>query len=353
MARWWSIGIVSLVLLAACSQPTVMQKQRLYLFGTLVDVELDGVSRQQAETAFTTINHDFLRMHIQWHAWKPDGELYRINRNLGRGVTSQPVSPFVQELIDRSNQIYRSSNGLFNPAIGQLIDLWGFHQDGRPDGPPPTASSVKALVDRHPGMDDITIQKGKLVSRNRAVNLDFGAIAKGHALDLARKRLKGLGVKQAMLNAGGDLCVMGRHQNRPWHVGIRHPQGHGVLAAIDVDGDECVMTSGNYERFREHKHVRYAHILDPRSGWPVQGVVSVTVVDSDGALADAAATALTVAGGDGWYRIARQMGLRYVMLVTDDGTVHMSPAMAERVRFEGPTPVQVVLSRPLMDVASR
>ena len=161
------------------------------------------------------------------------------------------------------------------------------------------------------------------------------------------KRLRDMGVRNAIVNAGGDLRAIGRRGNRPWRVGIRHPQGSGVLASVEIESDESVFTSGNYERYRIHEGVRYSHIIDPRTGMPVNHIASATVIHHNGAVADAAATALTIAGPMDWPRIAKQMGIKYVMLVDEKGTVYMNPAMAKRVRFEGKNEPAIVISEPL------
>jgi thiamine biosynthesis lipoprotein len=138
------------------------------------------------------------------------------------------------------------------------------------------------------------------------------------------------------------MTAMGRHDDRPWRVGVRHPQGRGVLAALELHDGESVHTSGNYERYSEHEGVRYGHIIDPRTGYPGREIVSATVIHDDGAVADAAATALVLAGLRDWQRIAAQMGVKLAMLVDADGTVHMPPAMAARVHFtDEPPPVQL------------
>lgn len=195
-------------------------------------------------------------------------------------------------------------------------------------------------------MEDILLEGDILTSTNPAVQLDFGAFAKGYAIDLAIRRLRGFGIENAIVNAGGDLRAIGSKAGQPWRVGVRHPQGGGVLASIEVRGDESVFTSGNYERYREHEGVRYQHILDPRTGMPVEGVTSVTVIHDNGAEADAAATALVVAGPDDWHRVARRLGIKYVMLVDDGGTVYVNPAMRDRLRFQS-TPRHLVVSDPL------
>jgi thiamine biosynthesis lipoprotein len=119
-----------------------------------------------------------------------------------------------------------------------------------------------------------------------------------------------------------------------------------VFAIIEVSGDESVFTSGDYERNFIYQGQTYHHIIDPRTGYPASGSRSVTVVHSDAVTADAAATALFVAGPEGWVGVARDMGLRYVMLVDEAGTVHLTPAMAKRVEFLDKEP-DIRLSEPL------
>jgi thiamine biosynthesis lipoprotein len=336
--------LAGLFLLGACSGPPREHRDTLYIFGTLMNLDIISRDDRLARRATTELDHDFQRMHRDWHGWKPLGELYRLNQRIAAGDSGMPVSPSLAELIRQSKAIYRDSDGLFNPAIGRLIGLWGFHQDELPHGAPPSRKAISELLARKPGMDDLDIQDGRLISHNPYVELDFGGFAKGYALELAEQHLRRLGIDNAMLNAGGDLCGMGRHGERPWRVGIRHPQGKGVIASVQIEDGECVLTSGNYERYLEHDGVRYPHIIDPRSGQPVAEIASATVIDHNGGLADAAATALTVAGSREWFPIARRMGLKYVMLVDETGTVYMNPAMARRIRFEGHKPGKIVIS---------
>ena len=170
-------------------------------------------------------------------------------------------------------------------------------------------------------------------SKNPAVRLDFGGIAKGYAIDLACESLKLLGVRNAIVNAGGDLRAFGGHGDRPWRIAVRHPGG-GIIGSLETGADEAVFTSGNYERFRQDDESRYPHILDPRTGWPVRNLSSVTVVANEGWLADAAATALIVAGPDEWVDVARSMGVRQVLLVDENGKTYLTPEMDRRVDFE-------------------
>jgi thiamine biosynthesis lipoprotein len=293
-----------------------------------------------------TIAADFQKMHRDWHAWEP-GMLTELNRDLAQGKTVT-VEPLLLGLVDRSKEIVRRSDGLFNPAIGKLIALWGFHsEDLRRVRSPPPKEAIAELVAQNPSMEDIELDGTRVHGRNPAVQLDFGAIAKGYAGDLAVHRLREMGVHNALVNAGGGLIAIGQSGDRPWRVGIRHPQGEGIIADIELRSGESVHTSGNYERYNEHEGVRYPHILDPRTGMPVQDIVSVTVLHDNGALADAAATALVVAGPQEWYRISKQLGVKHAMLVDAQGTVYMSPQMQQRVHFASENPGRIVVSDPL------
>lgn len=337
------VPLLLLLLLAGCSRPALYEA-KVFVFGTLADISVWGADEKTARAAVDAVAADFQRMHHEWHAWEP-GPLVELNTAIAAGQ-SAPVPPSIVPLIERSQEIYLLSDGLFNAAIGRLLNLWGFQSSERPSGPPPAREAVAALLAEKPAMTDLELREGVLHSTNPAVQLDFGGIAKGYAVELALARLRSFGIDNAIVNAGGGLGVIGRHGDRPWRVGVRHPQGQGVLASLEVHDGEHVHTSGNYERFREHEGLRYAHILDPRTGWPVDSITSCTVISQDGTLADAAATALVIAGRDDWHRLAIQMGIKYVMLVGEDGTVYMNPAMAARVQFGETTP-PIVLSQEL------
>jgi FAD:protein FMN transferase len=317
---------------------------RIITFGTLVDISIWGAEPELARRAAHTLEQDFNYENDAWYAWRP-GALARLNEHLASGSWFA-AAPSMLPLIEAGQRLSRASGGLFNPAIGRLIELWGFQRTPPPDHPP-AAEAVAALVQQHPSMDDISIQGDRLRCTNAAVKLDLGGYAKGYALDLAVRRLRKMGIENAIINAGGDLRAIGLHGGRPWRIGIRDPRTGGVLASIEVSGDESVMTSGDYQRFFEYQGQRYSHILDPRTGYPAQGTESATVIDGNATQGDAAATALFVAGPEQWPQVAKSMGIRYVLLVDSAGMVHMTPEMAARVHFEVAPRPRVAISVPL------
>ncbi len=336
-----------LLSLAACDRGPSDHQQTLLVFGTLLDIKAYTDRPEHFNKAVQDLEQTFQTMHKEWHAWKGEGELVRLNLAFADG-RSVSVSPQLAELLRQAQSYSRDSDGLFNPAIGRLIGLWGFHSDEPPGGPPPDPARIKALIEAAPSMDDIRFDGNRLSSDNPAAEIDLGAFAKGYALNLAIDELKARGIGNAIVNAGGDLCVSGRHGERPWMIGIRHPLGEGVIASVGVSDGECVLTSGNYERYREYEGIRYAHIIDPRTGYPVKHVASATVISKDGGLADAAATALSVAGPQEWRRIAARMRLSEVMLVDENGVVYLTPAMQKRLTLEQPV-AELVVSDPAVE----
>lgn len=335
------------ILLGACQpmqQEAPVYEYTIIAFGTLIDVSITGVDKASAEKAFETLEWDFNYMHGTWHAWRPSA-LSRINGLLPSKLDFS-IAPSILPLITRADELAASSDNLFNPAIGKLIALWGFHNDEPTTHSPPDAEAIAALLAANPRMSDVHVKGIEIRGDNDAVQLDFGAFAKGFGVDVAIAHLRELGIENAIINAGGDLRAIGQRGTRPWRIGIRQPLGDGVLASLETQADESVFTSGDYERWFEYEGQRYHHILDPRTGYPAAGTRSVTVIHTEAALADAAATALFVAGPKDWWRIAKRMGLRYVLLVADDGTLHITPAMATRVDF-GDNKPELMISAPL------
>lgn len=258
------------------------------------------------------------------------------------------VSDLVLLGLEKAKEFEKISDGYFNPAIGEMIAAWGFHQDELPKGLKPPLDKIKALAAKHPSMKDVVIRDHLVYATNPTVSFDFGGFGKGLALDLAEEKLKEMGVEHAVLNAGGDINTLGDHGDRPWVMAIRHPfVKWDVIASVELKPDEELYTSGNYERFLEHEGLQYSHILTPKTGMPVDHIVSASVIHDNGALADAAATALSVAGPDDWYRIAKKMGLKYVLLIDENGTFYTNPAMKVRVRISDKVTPKFVVSDPL------
>jgi thiamine biosynthesis lipoprotein len=323
--------ILFFMICSACSQQ-VEQRAEFFVFGTLVEVVVRNADPDSATQAFAVLQQRFQLMHRDWHAWEA-GALAEINTAFATGQQAA-VTEDIRYLILQSQQLEAQSEGRFNAALGGLIGLWGFHTSDYPvTSPPPDDADIQDFLKAAPSANDI-IFSGELVSStNPSVQLDFGAIAKGYAVDIALEILAQHGITNALVNAGGDLRASGGTKVNPWKVGIRNPGG-GVIGGIEIVGDEAVFTSGVDQRYLEQSGLRYPHILDPYSGHAVKGVASVTVIADRGYFADAAATALIVAGVDSWQELAVDMGLKEVLLIDDQGEIFMTPEMRDRLKLE-------------------
>lgn len=331
------LALILAPLIIGCKPAPEVDRLTLTAFGTLVDITLYPGGTHDLPGLEQALLNPLSALHQEWHAWSP-GALTTANQALTTGDWFTPT-PDIALLVARAQVLEQQSNGLFNPAIGALVAAWGFHQD-EPAGPPPTPDWLAEFMADPPRMALIEYHQGQLRGHHPRLQLDFGGIAKGLALLHAVDLLHALGVEHAVINAGGDLFTLGQPRHRPWRVGIRNPLGPGVLAGLELGPGEAVFTSGTYERGYlwndEHVH----HVLDPRTGRPSQGLSAVTVVNPDPILADAAATALLIAGPDAWPELAWKLGLTEVLVVLTDGSLEVTPALKERLRMTGAVPIR-------------
>ncbi|MBY6204438.1 FAD:protein FMN transferase [Halomonas denitrificans] len=316
------------VLLAGCA-PIGDHDATYFVFGTEVRVQVRGVSDEHAASAFRLLGPEFQRMHREWHPWEP-GALAELNDALLRGGR-KVTTPDLAELVRVSVQLEAESMGRFNPAIGELVRLWGFHTSEYPlTEPPPSDEAIADALAWQPGMRSLAVDGRSVRSLKRGVRLDFSGIAKGLAVKRACELLASVEITDALIDAGGDVMVCGA-TDRPWRVGVRNPAG-GVLTTLEVREPVAVFTSGNDYRYGEFDGERYAHILDPFTGRPVDEVIQATVIHADPLRADAGATALVVAGIGAWRMVADSMSLERALVVDAEGRVHATEAITAETR---------------------
>jgi len=314
-----------------------------YVFGTVVEITIVDRDTVRAQEAVGWIFREFDRMHRELHAWKA-GELVALNQAIARGEKNIRTTGEIAALIRESQLLAEESGGLFNPAIGKLVGLWSFHRD-KPGGPLPDPEDIARVVSANPRMSDLRLQGNAVTSVNPAVQLDFGGYAKGYALDRAAEILRANGIRSALVNAGGNVMALGRRTGRPWRVGLESPRGHAFFATIELGDGEAIGTSGDYRRYYEIDGKRYSHIIDPRTGYPVPGVQSVTVLvpkqAGAGALSDAATKPIFIEGPRGWKDAAARMGVACAMLIDTDGVVHVTRELSARIRVNDPARIAV------------
>ena len=342
MCRLLSL-LVAAWLLAACG-PSEPWRQESYVFGTRVELAIAGAPEAQARAAGNRVLQEFDRLHRTYHAWQPS-DLSALNEAMAAGRTHDVSAEFAG-YIREAQTVAAAGEHLFDPGIGRLIALWGFHTD---DIQPrlPDAGAVQALLAQHPSIADLRLDGNHVSSRNNSVAIDFGGYLKGVALDRAAASLKQDGIGNALINIGGNVMALGTRDGKPggaaWRIGIQHPRPQGTggapLATLELRDGEAIGTSGDYHRYFEMAGHRYCHLLDPRSGFPAEGTQAVTVLIAPGPGAgmrsDALSKPIFIAGRD-WRGMAKKLGVEAVLKVGADGTVSATPAMQARVKIEVP-----------------
>ena len=325
--------VVTLSFLQSCSQTSLYQSKH-YVFGTIVDISIYGESDKKAEEAIQAILNEFTRLHNSLHAWKKS-DLTHLNESIAKNKPYKNASAELIEIINEAKVLENASNHLFNPAIGELIDYWGFHQDEF-NSIHPDPSKIKTLVERNPSLDQVRISGSSISSTNAHVKIDLGGYAKGYALDQASKILHDHHIKNALINIGGNIIAIGQHGNKPWRVGIQDPRGSQAIAKLDLLDGWAIGTSGDYQRYFMIDGVRYCHLIDPLTGFPVQGVYSVTVLiepaQNAGALSDVLSKPLFIGKKEDRQAIAEKLNIRHYLII-EDNVISMTQTMADKIQF--------------------
>lgn len=342
--RRWAAALVLSTLLAACGEPTTVQREA-FVFGTRVEVLVaePKVSKGEAEEAIAAVLAEFDRLHRTYHAWQPS-PLTQLNQSFAAERPS-PVDAEMAGFIRESQRLSALGNGLFDPGIGKLVALWGFHADTFAPRLPDPGLLAGWLASR-PSIADVSVTptaNGGFEARSRkgSVALDFGGYLKGVALDRAAAILRQHEISHALVNIGGNVIALGDKFGQPWRVGIQHPRQPGPLAALTLKDGEAIGTSGDYQRFFEVDGHRYSHLLDPRSGRPADHTQAVTVLVSPapglpaavGALSDAASKPVFIAGPKDWQAQAAKLGLTQVLRVDQRGAIQVSRPLAQRLQW--------------------
>ena len=330
------LQLVLPLLLAACSNKDDVFRQESFVFGTRVEISIQGEPTSKAEAAAAAVLQRFDALHRKLHAWQPSA-LERLNTAFASG-TRAPVDSELAYILQDARDYSLQNGELFNPAIGNLIRLWGFQAD-QPQSVLPDAKAIAAEVKAAPSMRNVHVENGIAWSDNPAVRIDLGGYAKGYALDEAANILKQRGVRNALINIGGNVMALGRHGDRPWKVGIQHPRKPGVVATLELHDGEAIGTSGDYQRYFEASGKRYCHLIDPRNGRPAEGMQSVTILVSGshaGTRSDVLSKPLFIGGANQLTAEAERSNLENVLAIAADGSVLVTPAMQKRLQWSEP-----------------
>jgi thiamine biosynthesis lipoprotein len=325
------ILVSSLAPLAACSRPKQAFQETIAVFGTLVRITLYAGSQEAANAAFAAVNARFQQIHTDWHAWEKGGLISKINQAIADGKPIE-VNAEVAQFIQRNQELCQQSDGLFDPGIGKLIKLWGFHQNSYEGNKIPAQSAIDDLLAQAPSIRQLQWQGTQLFCPNPAVSLDFGASGKAYALNAATDTLKQQGIKQATIAIGGDIQVLGEKPDGAWRIGIADPQQPDrALATFHLASGEAACSSGTYERFYTDQGKKVSHIIHPFTGQPVHNIQHSTAIHHDSLIAEVGALAQLIAGKTDWQRIAQQLDVTLSYLIDDQQQQYISTSMQQKL----------------------
>lgn len=344
-ARWF-IGTGAFLLcvaLCGCSENTANKESKaeevqsvsaqteysdtLFAMDTYMSLTAYG---DRAEEAVEESKKEIQRLDNLWSVSSEKGELYAINQN-GKGA----VSADTVEILERAEKIHKSTNGTFDITVYPLMNLWGFTTGEYKVPKEKNIKETLALVNQE--QINLDAEQGT-VTLGEGQKMDLGGIAKGYTSNRVMEIWKNAGITSGMVTLGGNVQVLGsKIDGTPWKVGIRNPEEEeGSMIGILQVTDCAVITSGGYERYFEEAGKEYHHILDTSTGYPAEnGLISVTIVSSDGTLADGLSTALFVMGKEDAIAYWKQHKEEFdIVLVEENGEIYVTEGLEDQFSSE-------------------
>ena len=285
--------------------------------GSDFEITVVAITQLEADKQIAIAIGEISRIEALISSWKTTSETSNINKNAG--VSPVKVSEELFSLIQRALQISNLTDGAFDISYASMDKLWKY--DGSMTQMPSKEAIKKSVA--KVGYKDIVVdpQNSTVFLKNKGMKIGFGAIGKGYAADKAKKLLISNGVSGGIINASGDINSWGsKPSGSSWQVAITNPLNKNKAFAM-LPIKDAVVTSGNYEKYVTFNSRRYSHIIDPRTGYPSQGIISVTVFAPKAELADALATSVFVMGVETGIDRINQLKAIECIIITDTGTI--------------------------------
>jgi len=308
-----------------------------FLMDTVVEIKVYHKRKAEAEKAINSSMEEMKRVEQKMSCFFSGSEVSRINKDafleekkgslLVEGWI--PISDELFSLLEESVLLSKLTKGCFDITIYPLWKIWKFEGENIEVPGKGKIERVLKLV----AYKNMILQNGKISFAKKGMGIDLGGIAKGYAVDAAIKVLKDKNINSAIVNAGGDMYVLGRKQGKSWRIGIRHPRREGeILGTIEVE-DKAIVTSGDYERFFFSGGKKYHHIINPKTGYPADECQSVTIVAKEATFADGLATGIFILGPkEGMALIENLEGVEGV-IVNKEGDVSVSSGLVSKIEY--------------------
>lgn len=329
----WLLPICVTLLVAGCaglsaSSPPVVVKRAQMHMGTLVSITAVASDNEAGHKAVQAGFDEIKRLERLLSTWIDSSELSQVNAEAGRHPVR--VSRETLEIVAKSIEIARLTDGGFNIAVGPAVEAWSVTERQHI----PTDRELERLKDL---VDWTSIRLNQdeqtIFLPRRGMRIDIGGIGKGYAADRAASEMKRVGAQGGIVALSGDIKTFGALPDADgFPVGIKHPRREGALIAVINLRDEAISTAGDYERFFEQDGIRYHHILDPKTLQPARTCQSVTVIGKEGTLVDGLDTGIFVLGPERGMALVERLPDVEAVIVDAQGRVMVSSGLRARLR---------------------
>lgn len=297
----------------------VQIRRAMTLMGSQFEITLVDQDSSIANSRIDQAVAEIERIENLISEWRSHTQIAEVNRNAG--IKAVQVDREVLELTQRALYFSKISDGAFDISIAALDKVWRF--DGSMEEKPSEAEIQKSIA--HVGYQYIEIDSvhSTIFLRKPNMKIGFGSIGKGYAADRGRQLMQDLGVQAGMINASGDIASWGQQVNgKAWSIGVLNPfRSHKMIKVLKFH-EHAVATSGSYEKYVEFDDVRYSHIIDPKTGYPATGVVSVTVYGPSAEFANGLSTSMMVLGVKEGRKLAKQFPKYKFIIIADNKRIY-------------------------------
>lgn len=307
-----------------------VQRQRpVTLMGSRFDITIVAADSLQAEKYIDEVIAEISRIEDLISDWKASSQISEVNRNAG--IKPVKVDKEVFELTKRSLYFSEITHGAFDISFAAMDKIWKF--DGSMKQMP-TPGEIKKSVAKV-GYKNIKLDSANstIFLKLNGMKIGFGAMGKGYAADKGRELMEAKGVKAGIVNASGDMATWGiSPKGKAWQIGITNPFDEEKYITVIPLKREAVVTSGSYEKYVEFNGKRYAHIINPVTGYPATGLISVTVLGPSAEKANGFSTSIMVLGKEKGLELIKQFPEYSCVIVADNGEVTKSPNFKAKVK---------------------
>jgi thiamine biosynthesis lipoprotein len=327
--------VVAALLISGCLSNIAAPKpykETQFLMDTIIEITAYGPG---AEGAVKAAFGEFQRLHTLTNNFDENSQISKINQMAGKEKIA--VDPSLVKIIKFSQDVSDKLGDSFDITIGPLTKLWGIGNKGEYVPSQAEIDKVLPLVNYH--LIEVDTDANTVYLPKVGMMLDLGAIAKGYATDQAIEVLKAKGITSALVNAGGNVRVIGnKPDGKPWRIGIQNPRDtDGISGKLALTEWDTMETSGDYQRFIMKDGIRYSHILDPRTGWQPREVASVTMVNNSSTYGDILSKPIFVLGVEKGLELLKQFPGNEAVIVTLDGKIIITPGLEGKIELPSET----------------